>query len=79
MNREVAVSKALSKLLRHAAEDAGLKLDAEGFANLESVVSTPLSVYENIPVRECKLESLLRHRGWDLSRVSKMFLPHISQ
>ncbi len=45
MNREVAVSKALSKLLRHAAEDAGLKLDAEGFANLESVVSVSLSGY----------------------------------
>lgn len=39
MNREVAVSKALSKLLRHAAGDAGVKLDAEGFASLEQVVS----------------------------------------
>jgi hypothetical protein len=40
MNREVAVSKALSKLLRHAAEDVGLKLDAEGYARLDDVVST---------------------------------------
>ena len=40
LNREVAVSKALSKLLRHAAEDAGLKLDAEGYARLDDVVST---------------------------------------
>lgn len=39
MNREVAVSKALSKLLRHAAEDAGLTLDGEGFARLDQVVS----------------------------------------
>jgi len=39
MNREVTVSKALSKLLRHAAVDAGLKLDAEGFARLDQVVS----------------------------------------
>jgi RNA:NAD 2'-phosphotransferase (TPT1/KptA family) len=39
MNRDVAISKALSKLLRHAAEDEGLKLDAEGFANVEQVVS----------------------------------------
>jgi hypothetical protein len=38
-NREVAVSKALSKLLRHAAEDEGLALDAEGFARLDQVVS----------------------------------------
>jgi len=30
--REVAVSKALSKLLRHAAKDEGIILDAEGFA-----------------------------------------------
>lgn len=39
MNRQVAISKALSKLLRHAAEEAGLKLDAEGFAPLDQVVS----------------------------------------
>jgi 2'-phosphotransferase len=39
MNREVAVSKALSKLLRHAAVDAGLALDGEGFARLDQVVS----------------------------------------
>lgn len=38
-NREVAVSKALSKLLRHAAEDEGLALDPEGFARLDQVVS----------------------------------------
>jgi hypothetical protein len=41
MNREVAVSKALSKLLRHAAEDEGLALDNEGFARLDQVVSPP--------------------------------------
>jgi 2'-phosphotransferase len=39
MNREVAVSKALSKLLRHAAEDVGLTLDGEGFARVDQVVS----------------------------------------
>lgn len=39
MNREIAVSKALSKLLRHAAEDAGLALDGEGFARVDQVVS----------------------------------------
>jgi hypothetical protein len=38
VNREVAVSKALSKLLRHAAEDEGLVLDKEGFARLDQVV-----------------------------------------
>jgi len=44
MNREVAVSKALSKLLRHAAVDVGLKLDPEGFARVDQVVSVPLCV-----------------------------------
>ena len=39
MSREVAVSKALSKLLRHAADDAGLELDGEGFARVDQVVS----------------------------------------
>lgn len=38
-SREVLVSKALSKLLRHQAENAGIKLDAEGFAALDEVVS----------------------------------------
>lgn len=37
--REVQVSKALSKLLRHRAGEAGIKLDAEGFAALDEVVS----------------------------------------
>lgn len=38
--REVQVSKALSKLLRHQAENAGIKLDEEGFAPLDRVVSS---------------------------------------
>lgn len=38
-SREVLVSKALSKLLRHQAENAGIKLDVEGFAALDEVVS----------------------------------------
>jgi hypothetical protein len=44
MNREVAISKALSKLLRHAAVDAGLKLDTEGFARVDQVVSICLPI-----------------------------------
>lgn len=38
MSREVMVSKGLSKLLRHAAEGAGLKMDAEGYARVDQVV-----------------------------------------
>lgn len=41
--RDVSISKALSKLLRHAANDAGLELDKEGFARLDDVVSVPTS------------------------------------
>jgi len=37
--REVQVSKALSKLLRHAAEEEGVQLDKEGFARLDQVVT----------------------------------------
>jgi 2'-phosphotransferase len=37
--REVQVSKALSKLLRHQAASAGIQLDDEGFAPLDRVVS----------------------------------------
>lgn len=38
-SREVMISKALSKLLRHAAAEAGLSLDTEGFARVDQVVS----------------------------------------
>lgn len=38
MSRDVVVSKGLSKLLRHAAQEAGLSLDAEGFARVDQVV-----------------------------------------
>ncbi|KAL8381436.1 hypothetical protein RB595_005619 [Gaeumannomyces hyphopodioides] len=37
--REVTVSRALSKLLRHQAENAGIKLDAEGYAPLDEVLA----------------------------------------
>lgn len=50
-NREVLISKALSKLLRHAADEAGLKLDAEGFAPLDEVVS------QNRPSRSSRIQS----------------------
>lgn len=39
LGREVLISKALSKLLRHAAQEAGIELDSEGFARLDEVVS----------------------------------------
>ncbi|KKA30205.1 hypothetical protein TD95_001897 [Thielaviopsis punctulata] len=45
MPREVRVSMALSKLLRHKATSAGITLDAEGFAELDKVsisTNTPL-------------------------------------
>lgn len=35
---ETVVSRALSRLLRHQAEKAGIKLDAEGYAPLDVVV-----------------------------------------
>ncbi|TVY38069.1 tRNA 2'-phosphotransferase [Lachnellula subtilissima] len=40
-NKEMQISKALSKLLRHAAADAGLKLDSEGFGRLDQVMKWP--------------------------------------
>ncbi|KAL8409050.1 hypothetical protein RB594_007481 [Gaeumannomyces avenae] len=40
--REVAVSRALSKLLRHQAENAGIKLDAEGYAPLDKLAYGPI-------------------------------------
>ncbi len=45
-NRQVQISKALSTLLRHQAQNAGIQLDAEGFAPLDQVVSNipPLSL-----------------------------------
>jgi 2'-phosphotransferase len=37
-SREVQISKALSLLLRHAAEKEGLKMNAQGYANMADVV-----------------------------------------
>ncbi|KAL3474198.1 KptA family-domain-containing protein [Aspergillus californicus] len=37
-SREVAVSKSLSLLLRHAAEREGLKMDSQGYANVADVL-----------------------------------------
>lgn len=36
--RDVQISKALSLLLRHAAEKEGLKMNAQGYANVTDVV-----------------------------------------
>ncbi|KAF4978399.1 hypothetical protein FZEAL_5217 [Fusarium zealandicum] len=38
-DREVQISRALSKLLRHQAANAGIQLDGEGFASLDSVLA----------------------------------------
>lgn len=40
-SRAVTVSKALSLLLRHAAEKEGLPIDAQGYANVSDVVRPP--------------------------------------
>ena len=37
--REILISKALSRLLRHSAVEAGLTLDGEGYARVDQVVS----------------------------------------
>lgn len=38
LSREVVVSKALSYILRHAAEREGLKIDRHGYANVADLV-----------------------------------------
>ena len=40
--RDVMISKALSRLLRHQADQAGITLDKEGFAPVDKVVSAIL-------------------------------------
>lgn len=42
--RDVTVSKALSYLLRHAAEREGLKMNAQGYANVADVVGNSHSI-----------------------------------
>ena len=39
-NKDTMISKALSKLLRHQAEKAGIALDGEGFARMDEVVGS---------------------------------------
>lgn len=43
--REVAISKGLSYVLRHAAEREGLKMDAQGYANVADVVGRQLASF----------------------------------
>jgi hypothetical protein len=57
-SRETAISKALSKLLRHAAEEEGVALDNEGFGRLDQVVSTSLGILEAISSRSPGLAKL---------------------
>lgn len=38
MSREVSISKALSYVLRHAAEREGVKIDNQGYANVAELV-----------------------------------------
>ena len=47
-NREVMISKSLSKLLRHEAVKEGLSLDREGFARLDQVVRCDTSILSYI-------------------------------
>ena len=49
-NRDVLVSKALSKILRHDAEKERLRLDSEGYAKVDELVS----------VNSCSLTSMAR-------------------
>lgn len=44
-SREVDLSRALSRLLRHQAVNAGIQLDGEGYAPLDRVVSIGDSLF----------------------------------
>ncbi|KAL5594558.1 hypothetical protein BROUX41_001483 [Berkeleyomyces rouxiae] len=52
--REEQVSRALSKLLRHKATSAGIKLDAEGFAPLDKVLAWGPLKSEKVTVDDIK-------------------------
>lgn len=43
-SRDVSVSKALSLLLRHAAQKEGLEMNAQGYANVADVVRSGLAI-----------------------------------
>ncbi|KAI0552043.1 hypothetical protein F4679DRAFT_582107 [Xylaria curta] len=55
-NRQVQISKALSTLLRHQAQNAGIQLDSEGFAPLDRVMQWPRLHSLNPTVVEIKEE-----------------------
>ncbi|KAI0481602.1 RNA 2'-phosphotransferase, Tpt1 [Xylaria cf. heliscus] len=55
-NRQVQISKALSTLLRHQAQNAGIRLDDEGFAPLDRVMQWPRLQSLNPTVAEIKDE-----------------------
>ncbi|KAI0182958.1 KptA family-domain-containing protein [Xylaria flabelliformis] len=55
-SRQVQISKALSTLLRHQAQNAGVQLDSEGFAPLDRVMQWPRLRSLNPTVAEIKDE-----------------------
>ncbi|KAI1752372.1 hypothetical protein F4782DRAFT_530627 [Xylaria castorea] len=55
-DRQVQISKALSTLLRHQAQNAGVQLDSEGFAPLDRVMQWPRLRSLNPTVAEIKDE-----------------------
>ncbi len=79
--RDVVVSKALSKLLRHDAVEAGLGLDAEGFAVVEDVVSFLfLSLFLFYSLLSLNLEGVcLLHRETSNMEVGKIDVSCVSR
>jgi hypothetical protein len=59
-NRQVLISKALSTVLRHQAQSAGIVLDVEGFAALDKVVGSLLFLFLHV-TRELPLSHALPH------------------
>jgi 2'-phosphotransferase len=68
-SREVGLSRALSSLLRHNAESAGIRLDAEGYAPLDRVVRssnpTPLPPFPfSLQQQETGTDPATRQLQW---------------
>lgn len=66
--RDVLVSKALSHLLRHAAEKEGVKMDSQGYANVADVVCA------RCPLRKegCQKEDVNQIAQWPVCRTARM-------
>jgi 2'-phosphotransferase len=72
-SREVQVSRKISWLLRHGANQEGLKLGKGGYVNVQDAVSLPASIFLHLLLARVYADNML-----DLDLQHETFVPRSS-